>query len=423
MKKINLTTAILININTIIGAGLFINPRPLTQLAGFWGFLGYLISFLILIPIVLSVANMAQLNPSSGGLYVYSKKYINPFIGFVSGWSYFLGKVVSATLLSHLFAIFLKNRLSFLSSTPILILDATVIFTLIGINILGINIGGKIQYAFASFKFIPIFFIIFTGISFFDSHFFTISIPEIKILTSLLPIAIFALTGFELICAIGHLIKNPEKNIKKAIISSFAIAVFTVAIVQIFMYMVAGNSLSQASTPIYIYATKVAGNFSVIPNIIGILVWGSILGSAFGSLITNGWNLFTLAENNHLPFKKWITKINKFDSPWVALISQGFLGIVLLLITEKQIPMQNMAVLGMISAYLFTSIAAFNISKKNNDSIVVPSLAILSSSYIIYLCILKLYTVGISFSFLSIFALGITSAYLLKNKKKLKENI
>lgn len=414
MKKINLTTGILINLNTIIGSGLFINPRPLTQIAKNWGFAGYLISFFILLPIVLSVADMAKLHPTSGGLYIYSKKYINSFLGFLSGWLYFLGKVASATLLSHLFAIFLKNRLLVLSSTPILIVDSVVIFFLIALNIFGINIGGKIQYLFASFKFIPIFFIIFAGISFFKPTFFIISTAEIHTLISLLPIAIFALTGFELICSIGHLIKKPEKNIKRVIIISFAIAVITATMIQILMYTVAGNNLLQLSPPIYIFTKKIFPNFPIITQIIGILVWGSIIGSAFGSFITNGWNLFTLAKDNHFPLKKFLIKVNRFNSPWIALIIQGLLGIILLLITKQQIPLQSMAVLGIISAYLFTSISAFRAKQKKQNKLI-SQLAILSSSYIIYLCIEKLYAVGISFSFLFIFVLGVAVSIFKKH--------
>ena len=67
--------AVLICINSIIGAGLFINPRPLTQFAGPYGFLVYMLGALLLTPLVLSVAELAKLHPVAGGLYVYSKTH------------------------------------------------------------------------------------------------------------------------------------------------------------------------------------------------------------------------------------------------------------------------------------------------------------------------------------------------------------
>ena len=115
-NKISLFAAILITVNTMLGSGIFINPAPLAKIAGSFGFLGYFVSMIILIPIVLSIAELAKLHPTSGGLYVYSEKYINPLAGFISGWGYFLGKATAAALISKIVAVFLKNRIIFLQN-------------------------------------------------------------------------------------------------------------------------------------------------------------------------------------------------------------------------------------------------------------------------------------------------------------------
>jgi len=369
----------------------------------------------VLLPIVLSMAELAKLFPTSGGLYVYSKKYINPMAGFISGWAYFLGKTTSPALLCHLFAIFLQNRIIDLQTIPILLLDFFVIFFLIILNITGVRIGGKIQYLFVSFKIIPILLVIISGVLFMNFDFFTLSLPDIEAIFSIIPISIFALASFEMVCSIGHLIDNPDKNIKKAILYSFMIAIATTSIFQLMIYGVAGNSLISFTQPMQAFTKIIFYNYPTLAKLLGIIVFGSIIGGAYCSFTTNCWNLYTLAKNKHLPFSNALTKVNKSGAPWSSLLIQGVIACLLLSISKKQIPLQNMAVFGIASSYMFSSIAAFNATIKNSfNSKLIPILAIASSNYVIWICLQKLYAYGISLSFLTFFATGIILALFMR---------
>jgi len=418
-NKISLLAAILINLNTMLGAGIFINPSPLTQIAGSLGFLSYLISFIVLFPIVLSLAELAKIHPTSGGLYVYSKKYINPFVGFISGWGYFLGKTVSPALLTHLFVSFLQNRITILQGTPILLLDFFVIFFLMILNIIGVQIGGKVQFLFVAFKIIPILIVIFSGILFFNFNFFTLSLPTFEGILSTIPIGIFALMSFEMICSIGHLLDNPDKNIKRAILGSFIIAITTTTIFQLMIYSVSGDTLITSTEPLQAFAKTIFYNFPTLAKLLSLIVFGSIIGGAYCSFSTNCWNFYTLAKNKHFPFSEKLTKVNKKGFPWVSLLIQGGIACLFLLISKQQIPLQNMAVFGVVSAYMFSSIAAFNAPIKNFfNSKLISIWAMISGSYVIWICLKKLYFYGISIPFFTIFMIGVVIAFFLQRKIK-----
>ena len=419
-NKISLVAAILITINIMLGSGIFINPAPLSKIAGPFGFLGYLVSMIILIPIVLSIAELAKLHPASGGLYVYSEKYINPFIGFVSGWGYFLGKATAAGLISKIVAVFLKNRIVFLQNFSTLFLSFFLIFSLIFLNIIGVKIGGKIQYLITTAKAVPIATVIFTGITYFSlSHYQKINFTEL--IPQLIPISIFALMSFEIICSIGHLIENPKRNIKRSILYSFLIVVLITIIFQISIYAKLGINLANSKEPIYLFLLKIFQNHPIISKIINSFVIGSLFGGAFGSLIANSWNIFTLAKNKHLPFDKTLTKINKKNVAWVSLLFEGIIVCILLAISKKQIALQSMAVFCIVGSYMFSSISALiaNINQSLNKKII-PTLAIISSIYIMWLSLKNLYFYGISFSFLSIFLIGIIIAFFRNQKIKIQ---
>ncbi|MCK4650735.1 APC family permease [Candidatus Babeliales bacterium] len=420
--KIDLFTSILININIIIGAGLFINPKPLTQLSGKFGFLNYIVAAIILLPIVLSIAKLAKSHPTAGGLYVYAKKYINNKAGFFCGWSYFLGKTTSAALLAHIFVNFFYKKIELLQNIPILILDIIFIFFLIFINIFGVKIGGKIQYFFTTAKIIPIIFVIFAGFSLFNPQFFITNTKETYEFFSALPIAIFAFLSFEIICSIGHMIKNPQKNIQRSIIYSFFIVVGCATIFQIAIFGSLGGALSKSSEPVKMLASNIFPNFLIIGGILNAFVFASIIGGSFGSLTSNCWNLFALANDNQLPFKKILTKTNKLNIPYASLIAQGIIACILLALTKDQIPLQNMTVFGMVTAYFLNSISAFIQSKKEKQKkyfLIIPALSIISSLYITSICFKNIFIYGVSLSFSSIFISGLLINLFFTIKKKI----
>ncbi|MFA5075224.1 MAG: amino acid permease [Candidatus Babeliales bacterium] len=423
-KKINLSTAILININVILGAGIFINPQILTKTVGEFGFIFYIIAALILLPIVLTIASLAQKNQEAGGLYVYSKKYLNPTIGFISTWGYFLGKTSSAALLVNIFVSFFQINIIYLQKIPTIYLDLFVIFFLIFLNIIGVKIGGKIQYLFVFFKLIPYLFVAIVGFYFFKTDFFShMEFAKYPDFLSIIPISIFVFLGFEIVCSVGHLIEAPEKNLKRAIIISFSIVAISVSLFQLAIFGALGPILKEYLQPVASLASTYFPNILILPFLLNIFVFGSILSGSFGSLTANCWNLYAMAKDNHIPANKFLTKINKNNAPWVSLLIEGLIAGILLFITKNQSSLQSMTVLGISSAYFCSSLAAFaslKFFKKNFYSYILPILSIISSFYIIWLCLKNLFTSGISFSFLSIFFFGILLKLwqLIKNKQK-----
>lgn len=416
-NKINFITAILININIMIGAGIFMNTAPLTKFLGSFGFVSYLLGSLLLLPIVLTIAKLAQKQPVAGGLYIYNKKNIGDFTGFLSGWSYFLGKTASTALLCNTFVLFFQNRISFLQKIPLIILDLILIFILVVLNSIGLKIGGKIQYFFASAKFIPIIFVIFTSLSIINPSFFAPTKLDFQNLFNSLPITIFAMLGFEVICSIGHMIENPKKNIPKVIVYSFIIVVLIASIFQLTIFLAIGHGLTTVNIPIFLLGSKLFKNYSILPAIINALVFTSILGGAFGNLTSNVWNLYSLAKDKFFPISEDLSKLNKNNIPYIALATEGTIALLLLAITKSQVSLQNMTVLGVSITYILSSISLFKITLKENfQKKILPILAILSSSYMIIICIQNIIKFGVSFAFLIIFFSGIL--FSLINYKK-----
>jgi len=422
-KKIGLIAAILININIIVGAGVFLNVKPLTALSGSLGFLGYPLSSLILLPFVLTLGKLAQKHPVSGGLYVYSKEYINRFAGFLSGWSYFVGKAVSSAFLVFAFVQFLQSKLPIISSISTSMLAIGFIFSLIFLNILGIHIGGNIQFLFILIKASPLLFVIFFGLSFFQPNLFNLSDLSFSPMLSTVPIAIFALLGFETTCAIGHMIDNPKKNTLRIILISFFAVIITYTFFLAIIFGTLGDSIPTYTSPFRTFAQITLYSYPLVGKVLNAFIFTSALIGSFGILTSNCWNLHALAEDNLLPGKKWLLKRSRSGAPWVSLLLEGTIAAIMLAISRNQIALQSMAVFGVVTAFLLSAIAAYKASackasgKDINIARYIPMLAIASCSYILLLCVQQIYAAGVSFSFIILFMSGIGIA-ICKNSYK-----
>src|SRR5262245_34964163 len=120
--QLSLSEALFVNINVMIGVGVFVNILPLTQRLGIFSFAAYLFIGVLLLPLILGMMSLISYH-HTGGFYTYGKEELSPAAGFVSAWSYFVGKMASATLLISVCARFLHELIPNLR-----VVDVSVVF-------------------------------------------------------------------------------------------------------------------------------------------------------------------------------------------------------------------------------------------------------------------------------------------------------
>jgi APA family basic amino acid/polyamine antiporter len=416
IQKITPFKAVLICLNSMIGAGLFISVQPLTQLAGPLGFLSYLIAAVILFPIVLCIAELASLHPVAGGLYVYSKTYVGSWAGFVSAWGYFVGKTVSVALLMHKFNAYFYTRSSWLQPVPLLFIDFVVLFFIAGINAAGISIGGRVQYFFTTLKSIPVLFAFGVGFFLFDPTNFK-DIFEVTNLIYAVPIAILPLLGVEVICAITNMVEDASRNIKRIIITAFAIVATINTLFQLTTFGIIGSALKLTGEPVLAVGFKALAAYPYIAQMINGAVFASVIGACFSLLTSNCWNLHTIARYKHLPAGSFLTKINRNNVPWTSLLVEVVLGCLILWITVEQIPLQNMSVFAQVISYILTSLAAWYAVRTGATQRIskwVPVLAMAGCGLVLGICLHRIISFGVSFPFLFILCAGLVAAGIQK---------
>ena len=416
--KLSLPAAILINVNIMLGAGIFINTVELAKRSGALCSLNYVLVGLLLLPLIIGIAELLRLHPG-GSFYTFGQKEISPFAGFISAWSYFAGKLASAAVMIHTSVLLIQQLIPVLANLHPIAIDCGILSIFIALNMLNLKAGSTIQSFFIAFKTIPIFFAILVGLYLFQptnliaTNFIWSGIP------SSLPLVFYATMGFEAACSLSNQIKNPEKNASRAVIISYAIVLTIVILYQFMFYGALGTTLAQAADyrgafPRLLNALAPTSPLvaSKIASILHIFLASSALGGSYGIIFSNTWNLHALAEHNHIPFPKLFMKRNRNNIPFMCVLVEGILIAMYFFITQGyQFYLQQLGVLGVVFAYTISILALRAAIKKSSTPFTswLPLLGLASCLLLLAAIIRNFYISGLYafFAFVALLLLGV----------------
>lgn len=419
--KLSLPAAIIININIMLGAGIFINTVELAKRAGTLGGFAYLLIGVLLLPLIISIAHLMKMYPD-GGFYTFARMEISPFVGFFSTWSYFVAKLASATLMIHASVLLLQQLIPVLAIIHALILDSMILTLFTILNMLNIRTGSYIQAGFMGLKLTPIVFAIITGLFLlFGGTAAPINFVWSGIASSI-PLVLYAATGFEATCSLSSRIKDAHRNGPLAIFISYSIVITIAFLYQIIFYTSLGDKLAQATNYLFAFptltATLLPSDLPLAHNIfvtLHLAIASSALSGAYGILFSNNWNLYTLAQYHHVLFSSYMTKLNKHFIPFACVIIEGLLCALYLAVTYgATVALQQVAAMGSTIAYTL-SVLALCVAKYRRPEVTInawiPALGFIICLILIGFCIRNFIIAGIlspliAFLTLLIFGVG-----------------
>lgn len=428
-KKLSLLSAILININVMLGSGIFINTVVLAKEAGSLSPLSYIIVGILLLPIVFSIVTLWGFCKSQATFYQLAGQ-ISPFMGFLSSWGYFIGKISTFSLGIHVCSSILHQLFDFFKVVPLLLLDLIFIFVFTVFNLLNLKVNSKIQYGFIILKFIPILFMIFSVFYLFSYSNFGSSLLIPQGIPVSLTLVFYAFSGFESSCSLSQLIDNPKKNGVKAILISYLLVIIIATLFQFSFCSIFMNDVNFLSEGyLCVFGSLVSKLFifkdrfkSILISILNLGIAFSSIGSAYGVMFSNSWNLYTLAQNEHLFFSKFINRLNKDQVPYICIIIEGIIAIMYILLSQGyQISLQQVAALASTIAYTLSVLALLflSIRQKIIKNIYLAFVALCSCLILIIAFVSNLFFYGIS-NLLILFLLFILfGGYMFYRKHRL----
>ena len=345
-KTLNLFDAVTIVAGSMIGSGVFIVSADISRnVQSAWLLLlVWLIAGIMTILGALCYGEFAASMPEAGGQYVYLKKIWGEFVGFLYGWTLFL--VIQTGIIAAVavaFAKFLGVLIPGIGASRVLIswhgfgissqqLAAISLIALLTIiNARGVKFGALIQNIFTSTKVIALLGIILCGLLFginFHiihlnfSHIFnaTTSISPFAAISIALVGALFSSDSWNNVTFVAAEIKNPEKNLPRALLLGTGMVIFLYLLVNLaYLFVLSLSQIQHAPDDIVgaAFMEAILGN----PGKIIIFIISAI-GCINGSLLAGARVFYAMAKDG-LFFKKLAILDSKANVPVNALIIEA----------------------------------------------------------------------------------------------------
>ena len=343
-----------ITINGIIGAGIFGLPSKVYSLIGTYSIIAFIACALIVALIILCFAEVSSRFDETGGPYLYAREAFNPAVAFEVGWLIWLVRITAFAANGNL----LINYLSYFwlsATTPgwRALVIVFVVVVLAVINLLGIRQTAIVGNVFTVGKLVPM--IIFCGVGLFflnPQAFAPGPSPATADFSKSVLLLVYAFTGFEMATIPAGEVRNPQKNLPRALI----IALFVVAVLYILIQVVCVGTLpelAQSQKPLADAGSRFMGTAGGAIISAGAII--SITGN-LNILMLSGSRLpFAMAEQKQLP--AFIGKVHRsFYTPYVAILITASLMLFLTL-KSSFVAALTISTIARLSTYAATCLA------------------------------------------------------------------
>lgn len=328
-RTLSLGAALSIGVGTMVGAGIFVFPGIAAGYAGPAAIVSFAIGGLIALMVAVSTAELATAMPESGGAYFYVSRVYGALAGFIIGIGQWVGLVFASSFYLSGFgqyAVDLIHRLGFQMGDPVVLLAFGTALLLMIINLFGTKGAGKLQnrvvitltgllsllFGYGLLNAAGI-----VGETAWPTPFAPNGIGPVFSTTALI---FTSYLGFVQIATVAGEIKNPDKNIPRALVGSVLIvAVLYVVALFVSTSVLSSETLSElGETAMVEVARALVGDVGALIVITAGLL--ATLSSANASILSSSRAIYALSLDDLLPDS--ISRVNdRFGTPHIALLA------------------------------------------------------------------------------------------------------
>ncbi len=349
-RQLGLTTATLVVVASMIGSGIFILPGLIQGAAGdprlvmgLW-----LLGGLVAISGALSYSELATMLPHAGGEYIYIKKAFGELPSFLTGWVSFmvgfaapaaLAALASAEYAKYFFSnvmagsaidLFFQNEMNGKLYACFLILMLTLV------HMRGVRLGGILQNILTIFKVAVVLsfiggsaYMIYNGGGLKTADVFQTSSPDFTGAGLGLLFVMFAFSGWNGATYMAEEIKDPVRNLPKAMLLGTALTLVLYIIMNFIYYMsVPAQDMAWKDTVASLAATALFGKKVQILLHAGFCI---ILLSTISAQIMIGPRVYFAMARDKMFFNVASRVSPRFDTPLISIVFQTILTILYIL--------------------------------------------------------------------------------------------
>jgi basic amino acid/polyamine antiporter, APA family len=373
VRSLGLLDILMVGVAAMVGGSIFVLTGPAIGLAGSAVIVAFIINAIITLFTAMAYAELGSAMPEAGGGYLWVREGLPRPNAFISGWMAWLAHIIAGSLYAVSFASFLTGLLEMMNVSHDLVLlniiplekfiavVSIAVFTYI--NIKGTSETGKTGDIVTIIQLGLIFTLIAAGLWVMSGNpnwkmnFSNFAPMGIGGVVAAMGLTFIAFEGYEVIVQTGEEVKNPRRNIPRAIFISLGVVVTLyclIAFVSIGAIFPAGieswKFIGENGELGIMKAAELLAPYGAFIVLAGGLI--STLAALNATTFSSARVAFAMGRNYNLPYQlSAIHRKNK--TPYVAILISG----IIMAVMAYGLPLAQIAVAaGVIFLLLFTQV-------------------------------------------------------------------
>jgi len=245
-RSLTLLHTVSIAVGQIIGSGIFISPNVIIKGVGSMGLslIIWTVGGLLSLCGALCFGELGAICPKAGGEYQYVKLTYGRMASFANLWILLIVNsmavaVISLTFSTYFLSLFMDPSYSHFETIK-KVVAAVAILTVVSICMYGTKAGVWVQNGFTITKFLALLFLVCLAIAYlYQGHTENItagfqgSNMDVSEWSGALLTSLWAYNGWNHISIVASEVKNPEKNVPRALVISMVLVTFTYIIINL----------------------------------------------------------------------------------------------------------------------------------------------------------------------------------------------
>ena len=322
IRALGLGALIVYGVGDILGAGIYAIVGKIAGHAGPLTWLSFAVAMVIVLFTALTYSELGSRFPRSGGVSVYIQEaFGSPWLSVLAGLLLFSATVLSMSTLSQAFVGYLAT---FGFQIPNWLGVFGFLIVLMAINLRGIKQSSLANMVSTAVEVSGLLIVLGCGFWYLFKNPTEAVVVPVEQMPGLgavfqgAALAFFAFTGFEDLANIAEEVKQPEKNIPRAILSSLGMAgILYLGVSWVATAIIPGSELSYSDAPLLDVVSKA---YPALPKyLFSIIAIFAISNTALLNYITASRLLYGMSKTNLLP-KLLQTVHSKFHTPYIAIL-------------------------------------------------------------------------------------------------------